>query len=146
MPAVASMSPASRVGISVIRGNIAGWFSITFQCHQSSLTGGLCCDPAGMASLSTIEFPRRAVRRSRAWFKCGRSMPSYSTVLTKIPGFKRGIPSCCVNCDALGIAFDFPKNAPSSTVIKCRHCGSPRGTLGSLRQLSGSDRQDLFEF
>jgi hypothetical protein len=29
--------------------------------------------------------------------------------------------------------------------IKCRHCGAPRGTLGQLRELSTSGRQDLFE-
>jgi ribosomal protein S27E len=51
----------------------------------------------------------------------------------------------CVNCDALGIVFDFPENAPVSTMIKCRLCGAPRGTLGELRRLSCSDRRDLFE-
>jgi ribosomal protein S27E len=51
----------------------------------------------------------------------------------------------CINCDALGIVFDCPEGAPSSTQIKCRHCGVPRGTLGDLRKLSCSDRRDLFE-
>jgi ribosomal protein S27E len=51
----------------------------------------------------------------------------------------------CINCDALGIVFDCPENAPPSTPIKCRHCGAPRGTLGDLRQLSFSQRQDLFD-
>jgi ribosomal protein S27E len=50
----------------------------------------------------------------------------------------------CINCDALGIVFDFPEGAPSSTQIQCRHCGAPRGTIGDLRKLSCSDR-DLFE-
>jgi ribosomal protein S27E len=51
----------------------------------------------------------------------------------------------CINCDALGIVFDCPEDAPPSTQIKCRHCGAPRGTLGDLRKLSCSDRHDLFE-
>jgi len=51
----------------------------------------------------------------------------------------------CINCDALGIVFDCPEGAPSTTQIQCRHCGAPRGTLGDLRKLSCSDRRDLFE-
>jgi hypothetical protein len=51
----------------------------------------------------------------------------------------------CKICDGLGIVFDCAEQAPSSTQIKCRHCGAPRGTLGDLRNLSNSDRQDLFE-
>ena len=51
----------------------------------------------------------------------------------------------CDICDALGIAFDLPENAPSSSLIKCRQCGAPRGTLGDLRSLSNSERSDLFE-
>jgi ribosomal protein S27E len=51
----------------------------------------------------------------------------------------------CVNCDALGIVFDCPEDAPSSTLITCRHCGAPRGTLGALRNLATSDRQDIFD-
>jgi len=51
----------------------------------------------------------------------------------------------CVNCDALGIVLDYPENAPTSTQIKCRNCGVPRGTLGELRSLASSDRQDIFE-
>jgi ribosomal protein S27E len=51
----------------------------------------------------------------------------------------------CIKCDSLGIVFDCPEGAPPSTQIKCRHCGAPRGTLGELRALSSSDRQDLFE-
>jgi hypothetical protein len=50
-----------------------------------------------------------------------------------------------MNCDALGIVFDCPEGAPASTQIKCRHCGVPRGTLGELRELSCSDRRDLFD-
>ncbi len=51
----------------------------------------------------------------------------------------------CIICDGVGIAFEFPEDAPSSTPIKCRHCGAPRGTLGDLRSLSASVRQDLFD-
>jgi hypothetical protein len=51
----------------------------------------------------------------------------------------------CHICDGLGIIFDLPEDAPSTTQIKCRHCGAPRGTLGALRQLSISGKQDLFE-
>ena len=40
----------------------------------------------------------------------------------------------CINCDALGIVFDCVEDAASSTLIKCRGCGAPRGTLG----ISGS--------
>jgi hypothetical protein len=39
----------------------------------------------------------------------------------------------CVNCDALGIVFDCTEDAAPSTLILCRRCGAPRGTLGDLR-------------
>jgi ribosomal protein S27E len=65
--------------------------------------------------------------------------------LTNAPGPHRDFRIVCINCDALGIVFDCPEGAPSSTEIKCRHCGAPRGTLGDLRKLSCSDRRDLFE-
>jgi hypothetical protein len=52
----------------------------------------------------------------------------------------------CDKCDALGIMLDYPDDAPSSTLIKCRHCGGPRGSLGDLRSLAQSDRRDIFEF
>lgn len=51
----------------------------------------------------------------------------------------------CEICDAVGIAFDFPEDAPSSTSIKCRQCGAPRGTIGDLRYLSCTDQRDLFD-
>ena len=51
----------------------------------------------------------------------------------------------CKMCDGVGIIFDCPESAPSSTVIKCRHCSAPRGTLGALRDLSVSGKQDVFE-
>jgi hypothetical protein len=74
-----------------------------------------------------------------------RAMPNYKTPQIKqIPTSRTEFKLVCVNCDALGFVFDFPENAPTSTVIKCRHCGAPRGTLGELRRLSSSDRQDLF--
>jgi hypothetical protein len=50
----------------------------------------------------------------------------------------------CVNCDALGIVLDHPEDAPSSAQIKCCYCGAPRGTLGDLRNLALSDRNDIF--
>lgn len=50
----------------------------------------------------------------------------------------------CINCDALGIVFDCVEDAASSTLIKCRGCGAPRGTLGDLRQLELTNR-DAFE-
>jgi hypothetical protein len=51
----------------------------------------------------------------------------------------------CRICDGLGIIFECAENAPASTPIVCRHCGAPRGTLGQLRSLSLSGKQDLFE-
>jgi hypothetical protein len=51
----------------------------------------------------------------------------------------------CNICDGLGIAFDCKEGAPSSTLIKCRHCGAARGTLGDLRMLSRSGKQEIFE-
>jgi hypothetical protein len=52
----------------------------------------------------------------------------------------------CVNCDSLGITLDFAEDAPSSTLIRCGCCNAPRGTLGDLRVLAGSNRRDLFDF
>jgi hypothetical protein len=57
-----------------------------------------------------------------------------------------GFSIVCNICNGLGIVFDCSEQAPSSTPIKCRHCGASRGTLGDLRSLSRSDRHDLFEF
>jgi ribosomal protein S27E len=75
-----------------------------------------------------------------------RAMSNYkASQISKVPGPRPEFRIVCVNCDALGIVFDFPENAPTSTIIKCRHCGAPRGTLGELRRLSCSDRQDLFQ-
>jgi ribosomal protein S27E len=51
----------------------------------------------------------------------------------------------CVNCDALGIVFDCTEDAPAWTPIRCQHCGAARGTLGDLRELSVSPRQNLFD-
>ena len=51
----------------------------------------------------------------------------------------------CVNCDSLGITLDFADDAPSSTQIRCGCCNAPRGTLGDLRVLAGSNRRDLFD-
>ena len=46
---------------------------------------------------------------------------------------RRDFEVVCINCDTLGIVFDCAEGAPSSTEIKCRHCGGLRGTLGDLR-------------
>jgi hypothetical protein len=51
----------------------------------------------------------------------------------------------CNICDGIGIIFDFAEDSPCTVQIKCRHCGAPRGTLGALRHLSASGKQDLFE-
>jgi hypothetical protein len=51
----------------------------------------------------------------------------------------------CASCDALGIVFDYPDHAPSSTPLKCCRCSAARGTLGGLRNLALSGRHDLFE-
>jgi ribosomal protein S27E len=56
-----------------------------------------------------------------------------------------GFEIICAGCGGLGIILDSPQGAPSSTVVTCRHCGAPRGTLGDLRSLSTSGKQDLFE-
>jgi hypothetical protein len=58
---------------------------------------------------------------------------------------RTGFSLICINCDAVGIVFDCAEDAPSSTTIKGRHCGAPRGTLGDLRRLSISATQDVFE-
>jgi hypothetical protein len=52
----------------------------------------------------------------------------------------------CSKCGGLGIAIDGPTNAPSDTAISCRHCGSPRGSLAALRQLSLYGKHDQLEF
>jgi len=62
-----------------------------------------------------------------------------------LPGRKPDFRIVCINCDAVGIAFDCPENAPSWTQIRCRNCGAPRGTLADLRNLAASDRADLFD-
>jgi hypothetical protein len=75
-----------------------------------------------------------------------RAMPNdKASQINIVPTLRPEFRLVCVNCDALGIVFDFPEDAPTSTMIKCRLCGAPRGTLGELRRLSCSDRQDLFE-
>jgi hypothetical protein len=52
----------------------------------------------------------------------------------------------CGICDGLGIVFDCREDAPASTLIKCRHCGAPRGTLGDLRLLSVQARRACSKF
>jgi hypothetical protein len=51
----------------------------------------------------------------------------------------------CDNCGGLGIALDTGTTAASDTEIKCRHCGSSRGTLEALRLLSLYGQHDQFE-
>jgi hypothetical protein len=102
-------------------------------------------------TLPDVRFLRgNAVRRSySAWRRCF----SFEQVMmisktAKVPQASSAHPVfkiVCINCDSLGIVFDCPEGAPPSTLIKCRHCGVPRGTLGELRALSCSDRQDMFE-
>ncbi|AUC99085.1 MULTISPECIES: hypothetical protein [Bradyrhizobium] len=48
----------------------------------------------------------------------------------------------CRRCDGFGIVFEGVEDASPSTVIQCRKCGSPRGTLGQLRALSLSSSVD----
>lgn len=49
----------------------------------------------------------------------------------------------CRRCDSFGIVFEGVEDASPSTVIQCRKCGSPRGTLGQLRALALSGNVDL---
>jgi hypothetical protein len=58
-----------------------------------------------------------------------------------LPGFQL----VCMNCDALGIVFDYAEGAPPSTPIKCRDCDALRGTLGGLRKLALQDRRDSLD-
>lgn len=58
---------------------------------------------------------------------------------------KRTFQIVCVNCDGIGITFECPETAPVQTIIRCRLCGAPRGTLGQLRRLALSEKLDLFE-
>jgi hypothetical protein len=51
----------------------------------------------------------------------------------------------CDICDSMGVVLDYPEDAPPSKLIRCSICGAPRGTLGALRNLANSDRQDLFD-
>jgi len=51
----------------------------------------------------------------------------------------------CVKCGSVGIIIDGSALAPPSTVVKCSHCRSARGTLGDLRNLATSGRRDLFD-
>lgn len=64
--------------------------------------------------------------------------------LTPVEGEPR-FEVVCRNCAALGIRPDFGEGAPSSTIIKCSVCSSPRGTLGALQSLAKSNRRDVFE-
>lgn len=43
------------------------------------------------------------------------------------------------------IAAKLNRSVHAVTLIKCRHCGAPRGTPGDLRSLVQSTRHDFFE-
>jgi hypothetical protein len=64
-----------------------------------------------------------------------------SQELSVLPAFQL----VCMNCDALGIVFDYAEGAPPSTPIKCRDCDALRGTLGGLRNLALQDRSDSLD-
>ncbi len=51
----------------------------------------------------------------------------------------------CVECNSVGVVIDGSVLAPPSTIVKCSHCQSARGTLGDLRNLANSGRRDLFD-
>ena len=51
----------------------------------------------------------------------------------------------CVECGSVGVIIDGSELAPPSTIVKCSHCQSARGTLGDLRNLATSGRRDLFD-
>ncbi len=51
----------------------------------------------------------------------------------------------CVECDSVGVIIDGSELSPPSTIVKCSHCQSARGTLGDLRNLANSTRRDLFD-
>jgi hypothetical protein len=51
----------------------------------------------------------------------------------------------CIKCDALGIVLNYTEGAPLTMPIKCRGCGSLRGTLGDLRTLARPDQHDIFD-
>ena len=52
----------------------------------------------------------------------------------------------CDECGGLGIRIAHPESAPEATPIECARCGTPRGTLGSLRELARSGISQLYEF
>jgi hypothetical protein len=78
-------------------------------------------------------------------FVLRKMMREKTAQITRALTGRSGFEIICTVCDGLGIVFDCAENAPSSTPIKCRHCGAPRGTLEDLRTLSVSGKQDLFE-
>jgi hypothetical protein len=51
----------------------------------------------------------------------------------------------CIECDTVGVIIDGSELAPPSTIVRCSHCQSARGTLGDLRNLANSGRRDLFD-
>ena len=51
----------------------------------------------------------------------------------------------CAQCDSVGVIIDHGEQAPPSTIVRCSHCETSRGTLGELRELASSGRRDLFD-
>ena len=91
----------------------------------------------------TLPYVWPAVRRALFIFLSEQMANAKPLQVTQNP--RNEFKIVCINCDALGIVFDCPEDAPSSTPIKCSQCGALRGTLGDLRNLSCSDRQDHFD-
>jgi hypothetical protein len=83
---------------------------------------------AGLAICAVIVIAGRAHSRyldehdEEAWLNPMTPPPDFAVV--------------CKSCGSLTVRSDYAEGAPSSTVIKCSACDSPRGTLGGLRVLA----------
>ena len=42
----------------------------------------------------------------------------------------------CGDCGSLGIRIEDPESASRGSIIYCEDCGTPRGTVGALRDLA----------
>jgi Zn finger protein HypA/HybF involved in hydrogenase expression len=51
----------------------------------------------------------------------------------------------CEACGSMTIKIDSPEQAAETTIVECGRCHSPRGTMGSLRDLARQG-SDAFEF
>jgi len=47
-----------------------------------------------------------------------------------------GFQIVCANCGCLGIRIENPEQASREANVYCGDCGVPRGTMGTLRDLS----------